>query len=184
MLDRYEGCLNLALIRPVATVLGITGIFILSLGLYPLIGKSYFPRTDPGQFVINLKAPSGTRIELTDQLVGQVEQMVREVVPAKDLKIIVSNIGVTPGFSSIYTPNSGPHTAFVQVGLNDGHQLSSFQYMDLVRARVQKELPQVDAYFQTGGLVDAILNLGYARAVGYPGQRHESWRRSIRSPLR
>jgi multidrug efflux pump subunit AcrB len=160
MLDRYEGWLSLALLRPLATVLGITGIFILSLALYPLIGEAYFPRTDPGQFVINLKAPTGTRIELTDQLVQQVEQIVHEVVPAKDLKIIVSNIGVTAGFSSIYTPNSGPHTAFVQVGLNTGHHLSSFQYMDLVRARLKKELPQVAAYFQTGGLVDAILNLG------------------------
>ncbi len=160
MLDRYEGVLKLALIRPMATVLGITGIFVLSLGLYPLIGEAYFPRTDPSQFVINLKAPTGTRIEMTDQLVQQVEQVVREVVPKKDLKIIVSNIGVQAGFSSIYTPNSGPHTAFVQVGLNDGHKLSSFQYMDLVRARLKKELPQVAAYFQTGGLVDAILNLG------------------------
>ncbi len=160
MLDRYEGLLSLALLRPLATVLGITGIFILSLGLYPLIGEAYFPRTDPGQFVINLKAPTGTRIEITDQLVQKVEQIVRDVVPPKDLKIIVSNIGVQAGFSSIYTPNSGPHTAFVQVGLNAGHHLSSFQYMDLVRARLKKELPQVAAYFQTGGLVDAILNLG------------------------
>jgi HAE1 family hydrophobic/amphiphilic exporter-1 len=160
MLDRYEGLLSKALLRPVATVLGITGIFILSLCLYPLIGEAYFPRTDPSQFVINLKAPTGTRIEFTDQLVQQVEQLVREVVSPKDLKIIVSNIGVTAGFSSIYTPNSGPHTAFVQVGLNAGHHLSSFQYMDLVRARLKMELPQVTAYFQTGGLVDAILNLG------------------------
>jgi multidrug efflux pump subunit AcrB len=160
MLDRYEGVLGRALLRPLATVLGITGIFILSLGLYPFIGEAYFPRTDPGQFVINLKASTGTRIELTDQLVQQVEQIVRETVSTNDLKIIVSNIGVTAGFSSIYTPNSGPHTAFVQVGLNAGHQLSSFQYMDLVRARLKKELPQVAAYFQTGGLVDAILNLG------------------------
>ncbi|MGA9776891.1 MAG: efflux RND transporter permease subunit [Limisphaerales bacterium] len=160
MLDRYEGYLKLALLRPVATVLGVTGIFILSLGLYPFIGEAYFPRTDPSQFVINLKAPTGTRIEDTEKLVEKVEQIVREVVPPKDLKIIVSNIGVTPGFSSIYTPNSGPHTAFVQVGLNAGHRLSSFQYMDLVRARLKKELPQVAAYFQTGGLVDAILNLG------------------------
>ena len=160
MLDRYEGYLSLALLRPLATVLGITGIFILSLALYPLIGEAYFPRTDPSQFVINLKATTGTRIELTDKLVQQVEQVVREVVPAKDLKIIVSNIGVTPGFSSIYTPNSGPHTAFIQVGLNASHHLSSFQYMDRVRARLKKDLPQVAAYFQTGGLVDAILNLG------------------------
>ena len=159
-LDRYEGWLNHALLRPFATVLGITGIFIFSLALYPFIGEAYFPRTDPSQFVINVKAATGTRIELSDQLVQQVEQIVRDVVPAKDLKIIVSNIGVQPGFSSIYTPNSGPHTAFVQVGLNASHRLSSFQYMDLVRSRLKKELPQVAAYFQTGGLVDAILNLG------------------------
>jgi multidrug efflux pump subunit AcrB len=160
MLDRYEGTLKLALLRPMATVLGITGVFVLSLALYPFVGEAYFPRTDPGQFVINLKAPTGTRIENTDKLVQKVEQVVREVVSAKDLKIVVSNIGVQAGFSAIYTPNSGPHTAFVQVGLNAGHHLSSFQYMDLVRARLRKEVPEVTAYFQTGGLVDAILNLG------------------------
>jgi hydrophobic/amphiphilic exporter-1 (mainly G- bacteria), HAE1 family len=160
MLDRYEGWLNRALLRPLATVLGITGIFILSLGLYPFVGEAYFPRTDPGQFVINLKATTGTRIELTDKLVAQVEQIVRDVVPTNDLKIIVSNIGVTPGFSSIYTPNSGPHTAFVQVGLNEGHRVSSFEYMDRVRSRLKNELPQLDSYFQTGGLVDAVLDLG------------------------
>jgi len=48
----------------------------------------------------------------------------------------------------------------VQVGLEDDHSLSSFQYMDLVRARLREQMPQVAAYFQTGGLVDAVLNLG------------------------
>jgi multidrug efflux pump subunit AcrB len=160
MLDRYEGSLNVALLRPLATVLGITGIFVLSLALYPMIGKAYFPRTDPGQFVISIKAPSGTRIELTDKLVGQVEDIVREVVPKEDLKIIVSNIGTTPGFNAILNPNSCPSTAVVLVGLNEGHKLGSFAYMGLVRARLERDLPQVAAYFQTGGLADAILNQG------------------------
>jgi len=160
MLDRYERTLGVALLRPLATVLGISGLFILSLALYPLVGKSYFPRTDPAQFVINLKAPSGSRLEITDQIVGQVEQIVRDTVPRNELKIIVSNIGTTPGFSSMYTSNSGPHTAFVQVGLTDDHTLSSFQYMDLVRKRLRERMPRVAAYFQTGGLVDAVLNLG------------------------
>jgi len=159
-LDRYEGVLSLALLRPLATVLGITGIFILSLGLYPFIGKAYFPRTDPGQFVISVKAPSGTRLELTDQMVGQVEDIVREVVATNDLKIIVSNIGTTPGFNSILNPNSCPSTAIVQVGLNDGHRLSSFEYMNRVRQRLRHDLPQISTYFQTGGLVDAIINQG------------------------
>jgi hydrophobic/amphiphilic exporter-1 (mainly G- bacteria), HAE1 family len=165
LLNGYDGALGCALLRPLVTVLVITGLFVLSLALYPLIGKSYFPRTDPGQFVINVKAPSGTRLELTDELVGQVEQIVREVVPARDLKIIVSNIGIQPGFSSILTPNSAPHTAFVQVGLNDGPKLSSFEYMDRVRARLRRDLPQVSAYFQTGGLVDAIVNQGMPAPV-------------------
>src|SRR5208283_3272339 len=89
-----------------------------------------------------------------------VEKIVREVVPKEDLRIIVSNIGITPGFSSILTPNSAPHTAFVQVGLNEGHHLGSFACMNRVRERIRQELPQVSAYFQTGGLVDAILNQG------------------------
>ena len=160
MLDLFEQAMGFALLRPVLTVLGITGVFVLSLALYPLVGKSYFPRTDPSQFVISLKAPSGTRLELTDKLVGQVEDIVRGVVPKQDLKIIVSNIGITPGFNAILNPNSCPSTAVIQVGLNDGHRLSSFAYMGLVRERLQRELPEVSAYFQTGGLVDAILNQG------------------------
>ncbi len=160
MLDVYEKLLHFALRRPVVTVLVIVGLFLASLLLYPMVGKSYFPRTDPGQFVINVKAPSGTRLELTEELVAKVENIVRQIVPKRDLKIIVSNMGITPGFSSILSPNSCPSTAYVQVGLNEGHKLSSFDYMDRVRTRLRRDLPQVTAYFQTGGLVDAILNMG------------------------
>jgi multidrug efflux pump subunit AcrB len=160
MLDHYDRSLSLTLLRPLAAVLAITGLFICSVAFYPLIGKSYFPRTDPSQFVINVKAPTGTRVELTDNLVARAEQIIREVVPARDLRIIVSNIGITPDFSAIYTSNSGPHTAFIQVGLEPDHHRSSFQYMDLVRQRLRREMPELSTYFQTGGLVDAVLNLG------------------------
>ena len=160
MLERYGAVLDRALLRPWATAAGITALFILSLALYPFIGKAYFPQTDPNQFVINLKAQSGLRLELSDELVGQAERIIREVVPARDLRIIVSNIGVTPGFSSIYTPNAGPHMAFIQVGLHPHARLSSFDYMRLVRQRLDRELPQLSTYFRTGGLVGAILDLG------------------------
>jgi multidrug efflux pump subunit AcrB len=160
MLANYDRSLAFSLLRPLATVLGISGLFVCSLALYPLVGKAYFPRTDPSQFVVNLKAPTGTRVELTSELVARAENVIREVVPPSDLKIIVSNIGITPDFSAIYTSNAGPHTAFIQVGLKPGHKLSSFAYMDLVRDRLHREMPELSTYFQTGGLVDAILNLG------------------------
>jgi len=160
MLDGYERFLGKALVRPLMTVLGIVGLFVLSLGLYPLIGRAYFPRTDPGQFMLSLKAPAGTRLELTDKLVDRVEDIVRHVVPPKDLKIIVSNIGITPGFNAILNPNSCPSTAVIQVGFNKGQALSSFRYMDRVRKKLQEQVPEVNAYFQTGGLVDAVISQG------------------------
>ena len=160
MLDRYGRLLGRSLARPLATVLGLTGVFVLSLGLLPFVGVSYFPKTDPGQFVINLKAPTGTRLELTEKLVKQIENIIREEVSPDELAVIVSNIGVTPGFSSIYTSNSGQHTAMVQTSLKENHRIGSYEYMDRVRRRLKKELPQLSVYFQSGGLVDAVLNLG------------------------
>jgi multidrug efflux pump subunit AcrB len=89
-----------------------------------------------------------------------VEDLVRQVVSKEDLAMIVSNIGATPDFSAIYTTNSAMHTAFIQVSLNEDHKTGSYEYMARVKERLAKELPELSAYFQSGGLVDAVLNLG------------------------
>ncbi len=157
---RYDHTLARSLLRPAATTVGLVGISLVSFSLYPLLGVAYFPRTDPGQFVINLKAPSGTRLELSEQQVQRVEALIRRIVPPNELGMIVSNIGVTPGFSAIYTPNSAQHTSFVQVSLKDGHKVGSYEYMNRMRLALRSELPELSAYFQSGGLVDSVLNLG------------------------
>jgi multidrug efflux pump subunit AcrB len=159
-LNFYEKWVRTALEYPVAVVGGFLIIFLLCFLLYPFIGLSFFPKTDAGQFVIDVKAPTGTRIEATDDYVGQVEDIVRKLVPPEELQSIVSNIGITPDLSSLFTPNSGMHTAFIQVGLKEDHKGSSFLYMDRVRAQVSSQLPQLRTYFQSGGLVDAVLNQG------------------------
>jgi HAE1 family hydrophobic/amphiphilic exporter-1 len=160
VLKAYDRTLAASLERPKLTVAIIMGAFCLSLGLSPLLGVSFFPRTDPGQFVINVKAPTGSRLELTNDYIRRVEEDIRQVVPPADLELIVSNIGITPDFSAIYTSNSGQHTAFVQVSLKEGHRVSSFVYMNRVRTKLAEDLPQLSTYFQTGGLVDSIVNLG------------------------
>ena len=160
LLRRYDIAVGKTLLRPAATVLGVVGIFIFSLGLYPLLGISFFPRTDPGQFVINLKAPTGTRVELTDKYVSLVENDIRSVVAPDELGMIVSNIGVTTDFSAMYTSNSGQHTATIQVRLKEGHETGSYEYMRRVRRKLAEDLPELATYFQSGGLVDAVINLG------------------------
>jgi multidrug efflux pump subunit AcrB len=159
-LKRFDRAQVAALGRPVATVAAILGVFLASMGLIPFVGMAYFPRTDPGQFVINLKAAPGTRIELTEKEVVKVEDLVHSVVSRSDLRLMVSNIGSTPDLSSIYTSNSAPNTAYVQVSLNDGHKVGSYEYMDRVRKALREGLPELTVYLQAGGLVDSVLNQG------------------------
>jgi HAE1 family hydrophobic/amphiphilic exporter-1 len=159
-LERFDRAQVLALGRPVATIVAILGVFLASLGLVPVLGLAYFPRTDPGQFVINLKAAPGTRIELTETEVMKVENIVRSTVAPGDLRLVVANIGSTPDLSSIYTSNSAPNTAYVQVSLADGHKVGSYDYMDRVRAALHRETPELTTFLQSGGLVDAVLNQG------------------------
>jgi HAE1 family hydrophobic/amphiphilic exporter-1 len=160
MLNGYDKWVRKALDRPREVLIGFAAAFILSFALMPFIGVSFFPRADAGQFVINVKAPTGTRIELTENYIKQVEGIVRQVVKPDELSTVVSNIGVMPDLSSLFTPNSGMHTAIVQVGLKEDHKVSSFTYIDEVRKRIAAELPQLRTYFQSGGLVDAVLNQG------------------------
>src|SRR5215831_8185406 len=63
LLQWYEARVRLSLRRPALVVTVIVGLSALTLLLAPVLGLSFFPRTDAGQFMINMKAPSGSRIE-------------------------------------------------------------------------------------------------------------------------
>ncbi len=165
LLHRYHLAASKAADFPRWTIAIATLLFIASLGFYPFLGVSFFPRTDPGQFVMNIKAPSGTRIELTNALFARVEAVVRQVVPTDELELIVANLGVNGDISSIYSPNSGPHTGFMQVALKTEHRVGSYEYMSRMKRRLDAELPELSVYFQSGGLVDAVLNMGMAAPI-------------------
>ena len=160
MLDLYEHTVDGSLRRPWPVAGSILSVFALSLVIFPVLGVAFFPRSDAGQFVINMKAPSGTRVEETNRLTAKVEQLIRQTVSPHDLKLIVSNVGLVPGFSALFTTNSGPHTATIQVALNEEHKVGSYEYMDRVRKRIEEELPQLSVFVQSGGLQDAVLNQG------------------------
>jgi multidrug efflux pump subunit AcrB len=166
LLEAYDQAIAKALDRPKFTVAVIVaGILEVLVGLFPFLSTSYFPRTDPGQFVINIKAPTGTRLEVTDQFIARVEDTIRQTVSKKDLDMIVSNIGITPDLSAIYTTNSGMDSAFVQVSLKEDHKIGSYAYMERLRRKLAADLPQLNTYFQAGGLVDAVVNLGLPAPV-------------------
>jgi multidrug efflux pump subunit AcrB len=161
MLNWYEGLAMRAMRRPgfaAAVILG--GVALTLLVLFPFLGRAYFPRTDPGQFVINVRMPSGTRLEVSNNYIAKVETIVRGVVKPSDMDMIVANIGVYPDLSAIYTTNAAMNTAFVQVSLKEEHSTPSYEYMRRVREKLSREMPEITAYFQAGGLVDSVINQG------------------------
>ncbi len=160
-LDAYEKLALRVLQRPVlATGAMVGGLALILLLLFPFLGRAYFPRTDPGQFVINVRMPSGSRLEVSDQYMARVENVIRSVVKPKDLGMIVSNIGVYPDLSAIFTSNASMDTAFVQTSLTEDHSIGSYEYMRRVQAALSQQLPELSTYFQAGGLVDGVINQG------------------------
>ncbi len=161
MLNWYERLATRAMRRPGLTAAGILGGVALTLLVcFPFIGRAFFPRTDPGQFVIDVRMPSGTRLEVSDKYVAKVENIIRSVVKPADMGMIVSNIGVYPDLSAIYTTNASMDTAFVQTSLKEDHSVGSYEYMRRVREKLSHEMPELATYYQAGGLIDGVINQG------------------------
>ncbi len=160
VLDYYERSVRLALRRPALTVVALMATFVVSLGIYPFLGLAFFPQTDAGQFTISMKAPTGSRIELTNEYVAKVESLIKKTIAPKDFGMTVSNIGVVPDFSALYTSNSGAYTATIQTELTGDHKIGSYEYMAEVQRRLNQQYPELRTFFQTGSMVDAIINTG------------------------
>ncbi len=92
--DGYERALLRLLKRRKRTLFGAVALFLLALLTLPFIGRELFPRTDTGQFTVNLRLPAGTRIEETEQRVTALEQFLRQRIREHDLQMIISNMGV------------------------------------------------------------------------------------------
>jgi multidrug efflux pump subunit AcrB len=160
-LNRYEQLAFRVLRRPALTAGVLLGsLIVILLVLFPFLGRAYFPRTDPGQFVIDVHMPSGTRLEVSNDYITKVEDVIRSIVKPHDMGMIVSNIGVYPDLSAIYTTNASMDTAFVQTSLKEDHSIGSYEYMRRVQAKLAQQMPELSTYFQAGGLVDGVINQG------------------------
>ncbi|HEY1647669.1 MAG TPA: efflux RND transporter permease subunit [Terracidiphilus sp.] len=161
LLEWYEALAMRAMLRPGLTTIAIcAGMVIVLAVTLPFLGRAYFPRTDPGQFIVNVRMPSGTRLEVSNDYIAKVENIIRGVVKPNDLDMIVSNIGVYPDLSAIYTTNASMDTAFVQTSLKEDHSIGSYEYMRRVKEKLSREMPELSTYFQAGGLVDGVINQG------------------------
>lgn len=163
--ERYERFLDRALNRKALVIGSLTVLFAISMAAYGRIGSQFFPRTDAGQFIINIRAPRGSRLERTEAATAEIEKVVHEVIPPADLSMVVSNLGLAPGFSAMYSANAASDSGVVMVSLKESHAGSTWDYMERLREVLAQRVPQVRTFFQSGSIIDAVLNFGLAAPI-------------------
>lgn len=160
--DRYRGALEWSLDhRPLVIALFVV-LFGVSACLTPFIGRDFFPQVDAGQFSLHVRAPAGTRIEVTEEVFQAVENYIRQVVPKEEIKLILDNIGLPVGgvnlaFSS--TATIGSTDGDILVALTEKHK-PTWDYIRRLRRELPERFPGIDFYFEPADITSQILNFG------------------------
>src|SRR2546426_247074 len=117
--------------------------------------------------LITPEAPVGTRVEETERIVKAMESIVKAELRAEELVSIVSNVGIPQGPSAVFTSNTGPHSASVQVDLStaDERKRSDREIIAALRPRFAGKFPGTTYRFVPGGLVARTINFGSDTAL-------------------
>ena len=128
----------------------------------PLIGTEFFPPSDESQFIIRLRAPVGTRVEKTERIAAKMEEIIRTTLKPGEFTSIVSTVGVPSGRSGVFSQNTGPHAATLQVYLSnpDQRKRNDRDIVAAIRPKFGGQFPGTTYQVQFGGIVSRILNFG------------------------
>ena len=172
--EAYVGLLTMLLTR--RAIVPILAALVLSLGavMFVFVGRDFYPAIDGGMIQLHVRAPPGTRIEVTEQIFQAVEDKIRQVIPKEDLDLIVDNFGV-PARSYNWAFADGTTIAVndgvIMVALKDGHAPTG-DYVRKLRQELPAAFPEDMFYFQPADMATQILNFGLTaqidvRTVGY-----------------
>jgi multidrug efflux pump subunit AcrB len=172
--ENYVQLLTMLLTRRV--IVPILAVLVLTLGatMFVFVGRDFYPAIDGGMIQLHLRAPPGTRIEVTEQDFQKVEDKIRQVIPKKDLDLIVDNFGVPArSFNWAYADGTtiAVNDGVIMVSLKDGHAPTA-DYVRKLREVLPAAFPEDLFYFQPADMATQVLNFGLTaqidvRTVGY-----------------
>ena len=160
--DGYASLLDSALHHRILFGALFLGFCVGSLALVPFLGRDFFPDVDAGQMSLHVRAKTGLRIEDMAALCDKIEDRIRQEIPAKELNVVIDNIGLP--YSSINTAYSnngtvGPADAQIMISLNEGHHPTA-GYARQLRKILPQAFPGTQFFFQPADIVTQILNFG------------------------
>ncbi|MDF5726863.1 MAG: efflux RND transporter permease subunit [Rhizonema sp. PD38] len=163
----YYGILTAALNRRRIVFVLFGAFWVSAIVLLPFVGQDFFPSVDGGQFSLHVRALPGTRLEETEIIVSQVENVIRQTVPKENLNTIIDNIGLpNSGINLTYGYNGAtisPADADILVSLKESG--STYSYIKDLRQKFRVQFPDLTFFFEPADIVTQILNFGLPAAV-------------------
>ncbi|MBJ6724997.1 efflux RND transporter permease subunit [Geomesophilobacter sediminis] len=140
-----------------------TLVILVSAGLVFVVGTDFFPSVDAGIMKLQIRAPSGTRIEETEKIVELVEERIRSIIPPDELETVNDMIGIPTFYNLAFvqTENIGGMDAEIRISLKPGHRPSAY-YRNRLRTVLPQEFSGCRFYFQPADIVTQVLNFGVA----------------------
>jgi multidrug efflux pump subunit AcrB len=160
---RYMGLLHLSLERRAPVLIGFMVVSLGSLLLVSMIGRDFFPDVDAGTLRLHVRAPAGTRIEETELRFADVEQEIRDIIPAGELETILDNIGIPNAWGSLAqgdVPNIAATDGEILISLNRERHGPVREHEIRLRQRLREKFPDMVFFFEPANITNQILNFG------------------------
>ena len=163
----YIGLLHGAIDHKLATFAVVGCVLVLGGALLEFVGRDYFPQVDAGAMTLHIRTRPGQRIETAEQRFAEVEEAVKQVVPPKDLELILDNIGL-PSINYNFAFGDGSFVAYndgqMLISLKDGHAPTA-GYMKTLREVLPERFPDTTFYFQPSDIITQTLDFGTITAI-------------------
>ena len=160
---RYGSMLQWGLENRIIVLAAFGLIFFSALFIVPFIGQDFFPSVDAGQLRLHVRAPSGTRIEVTAEIFTEVENEIKKVIHPDNIAMLIDNIGLSPNsYTLAFGDNAtiGGFDGEILLSLKPERKFSTEVYKRMLREHLKQKFPHLLFFFQPADMVNQILNLG------------------------
>jgi multidrug efflux pump subunit AcrB len=174
--SRYERILDWCLHFKLPIYLMFAILFASSLVVFPYIGRNFFPDVDADLIRLHVKAPTGTRLEVTEEIFASVEKEIKKVIPKEEIALLIDNIGLPSEPSSLaFGDNAtvGPSDGEILISLHPQHSFSTQEYMKKLRVHLKERFPDLLFYFQPADMINQILNFGLPSPIDVKVTGHD-----------
>lgn len=146
-----------------------TGAIVVTVALFGfVIGTEIFPAVDSGQFSVRMRAPTGTRIERTEQIALRTLDIIKREVGADNVEITLGFVGVQPPnypINTIYLWTAGSEEAVFQIQLKSGSGIGITELQERLRQKLPQELAGVKFAFEPSDIVSRVMSFGAPKPI-------------------